>query len=85
MNCLRNENYVVKYACPGKEQASEIINKLIPKILETCPKKLKPKWFEGKKLYRFKNGSEIHVRGTDNKQHEKLRGGECHMGIVDEA
>lgn len=84
--CLQIPNAVVKYACPEKAQAEEIVNDIIPNfILNDCPDYLKPKWMEQKKAYHFPNGSKIQIAGTNKDKGNKLRGGRANLCIVDEA
>lgn len=83
--CVRHPNSIVKFISPTKLQISTIIRPLLKKLLEDCPEELKPE-FRGKEyIYYFPNGSEIQLAGTDSGHAEKLRGGDSHICIVDEA
>jgi hypothetical protein len=62
-----------------------IIKPIMRIILEDCPEDLKPEFKEQDKVYRFPNGSEIQIAGTDNGNAENLRGGYSHLCILDEA
>ena len=83
--CLKRSNAVVKYAFPKQNSANKMLKPVMRKVLEDCPKHLKPVWMTAEKCYRFPNGSEIQISGTDNGNIENLRGGDSHLNIVDEA
>lgn len=83
--CVSKKNSIVKYICPKQKQGQSNITENMHFILEDCPAELKPEWKEQKKQYEFPNGSVIQVAGTDNGNHENLRGGRADMCIVDEA
>jgi hypothetical protein len=83
--CLKHPNTIVKYACPKQKMVSSIIRPIIRDILEDCPKHLKPEWKTAEKIYEFKNGSQIHIAGTDNENAESLRGARADFAILDES
>lgn len=83
--CLQRPNVIVKYACPKQRMVSTIIRPIIREILEDCPEHLKPDWKTAEKVYVFKNGSEIHIAGTDNESAESLRGTAADFAILDES
>jgi len=83
--CLKIPNAVVKYACPTQSMVRTIIRPIMRKILEDCPEDLKPEWMSQEKVYKFKNGSEIQVAGTDAGNADNLRGGSAQLCIIDEA
>lgn len=85
MVCAKTPNAIVKYICPKQKMVQTIIKPIMRIILSDCPEKLKPEWKENAKMYVFPNGSEIHLAGTDNKNHENIRGGYANLCIVDEA
>lgn len=61
------------------------ITPIFNSLLEDCPKDLRPH-FNGKdNIYEFPNGSQIQLAGTDSGNAEKIRGGNAHLCIVDEA
>jgi hypothetical protein len=62
-----------------------IISPLIREIIEDCPKSLRPTFKSQENKYKFNNGSEIHLAGTDNGHVESIRGSKAHLCIVDEA
>jgi hypothetical protein len=83
--CLSIPNAIVKYACPQQRMVTTIIKPIMREILKDCPKDLTPQWLAQEKIYRFPNGSEIQIAGTDAGNAENLRGGYAHLCIVDEA
>ena len=83
--CLKIPNAIVKYACPQQTMVRTIIRPIMREILQDCPDDLKPEWLAQEKVFRFKNGSEIQIAGTDAGNAENLRGGYAQLCIVDEA
>lgn len=83
--CLKKKNSIVKYVCPRKDQVKKIIEPIMMDILADAPPELKPSYKHNEKVYKFPNGSQIQIAGTDNGHHETLRGGRSDLWIVDEA
>jgi hypothetical protein len=83
--CLQSPNTIVKYAFPKQKTAKKNIVPIMKKILEDCPKHLRPVFMTADLLYKFPNGSEIQMAGTDNGNIENIRGGDSSLNIVDEA
>lgn len=83
--CLKYPNSIVKIVAPTKIQVEQNIRPLIKKIIEDCPKDIKPNYNAKDYIYYFPNGSEIQLAGTDGGHAERLRGADCHLAIVDEA
>lgn len=83
--CLRTPNSIVKFLSPTKTQVDTNVRPIFKKILNDCPDDLKPNYVARQYIYYFKNGSEIQLAGTDNGHAEKLRGGDSHIWMVDEA
>lgn len=87
--CLKHPNSIVKFASPTKDQVEKNLRPLFREILENadapCPEELKPEWHKKDTIYYFFNGSEIQLAGTDKGHGEKLRGGNSHIAIIDEA
>ena len=54
-------------------------------MLEDCPLELRPVYKTQGNVWLFPNGSRINIAGTDGKNYNKLRGGNAHLCIVDEA
>lgn len=83
--CLKNPNTIVKFLSPTKTQVNNNLRPLIRNILEDCPNDLKPEFKIKELIYFFPNGSEIQLAGTDKGHADKLRGGDAHLVIIDEA
>lgn len=90
--CIRHPRSIVKIASPTKEQVEKNMAPLFRDILENpdnadlrCPEDIKPEWRGKSSSYIFPNGSEIHMAGTDKGNGERLRGGNAHIAMVDEA
>ena len=83
--CASKPNQIVKYICPKQKMVKTIIKTIMRKILKDCPEDMRPEFKEADKIFLFPNGSEIQLAGTDNGNHESLRGGESNLCIVDEA
>lgn len=83
--CLQIPGAIVKYAFPKQNMAKKMLVPVMRKILEDCPKDIKPEFMTADKVFRFPNGSEIQISGTDNGNIENLRGGDSHLNILDEA
>lgn len=83
--CLRHPNSIVKFVAPTKLQINNIIRPILKQILEDCPQELKPEIKTKDYIYYFPNGSELQLAGTDSGHAEKIRGGDSHLALVDEA
>jgi hypothetical protein len=81
---LRKPRTIVKFVAPTRLQVQTIVRPLIGKITEDCPKDLIPEFKTQDFIYYFPNGSELQLAGSENKNAEKLRGGECDIAIIDE-
>jgi hypothetical protein len=82
---MQHPNVRVCYAAPTAKAVKKIITPIFNEILSDCPGYLRPKWSAQDQVYRFPNGSEIHIAGTDAERAESLRGQSMHLGICDEA
>jgi hypothetical protein len=83
--CLQKPNTIVKFIAPTQKHVKMIIRPLLKEIFRDCPKDLKPDFRTADNIYRFDNGSEIQLAGTDSGHAENLRGGSSNLCIVDEA
>ncbi len=83
--CLKKPKSIVKMLQPEQKMVRMNIRPIMDKILRDCPDDLRPEYKTQDSIYMFKNGSELQLAGTDNGNHEKLRGGDSHLNIVDEA
>lgn len=83
--CLKNPNIIVKFVAPKAKNIRGIIAPLIREITSDAAKEIRPKFNSRDNTYRFHNGSEIQLAGTDNGHAESLRGIKAHLCIIDEA
>lgn len=83
--CLQKPDSIVKYVFPKQKSAKKNILPIMKAILEDCPKHLRPVFMAADLLYKFPNGSELQMAGSDNGNIENIRGGNSSLNIVDEA
>lgn len=83
--CLKKPKSIVKFFQPEKGQVKTNVQPIMDVILEDCPNDVLPKYDTQSSSYKFANGSVIQLGGTDKGNHEKLRGGDAHLCLVDEA
>lgn len=83
--CLQHPRSIVKFLQPEQKMIRVNIRPLMQEILGDCPEELRPTFKTQDNIYKFPNGSEIQLAGTDNNNHEKLRGGDSNLCIIDEA
>lgn len=83
--CLKNKNIIIKFLAPQTKDIRRIVGPIVKQIIEDCPRDLVPKFHLQDNIWRFPNGSEIQLAGTDNGNAESIRGNKAHMCIVDEA
>lgn len=83
--CIKVPKSIVKFVAPQQKQVKKNIKPIMNMILNDCPKTVRPMYKTNDNIYLFPNGSEIQLAGTDNGNHESIRGGYSHLNIVDEA
>lgn len=83
--CLKQENSIVKFLMPEVKMIRTTLRPIINEIFQDAPKEIIPKFNTQDSIYKFNNGSEIHLAGSDNGNYDKLRGGNSHLCIIDEA
>jgi hypothetical protein len=83
--CLQKPDSIVKYVFPKQKTAKKNILPIMKTILDDCPKHLRPVFMAADLLYKFPNGSELQMAGSDNGNIENIRGGNSSLNIVDEA
>jgi hypothetical protein len=85
MYALQRPGAQIRYAAPTQRMVRKIITPLMRDILEDCPEEMRATWNSQEGVWRFPNGSEIHVAGCDNGGADALRGTSTDLAIVDEA
>lgn len=83
--CLKNPKSIVKFLQPEQKMIRINIRPIMDEILADCPPELRPEFKTQDNIYRFPNKSEIQLAGTDSGNAEKIRGGNAHVCIIDEA
>lgn len=79
---IRFPDSKVKFVCPTQSQMHTVLEEIIPILTEDCPDNLYQKR-HGR--FKFWNGSEIQVGGTDLGGSNRMRGTSTHLAMVDEA
>lgn len=74
----------IRYGCAFLSELEEFILPAFEQILEDCPARMKPIYKSSRKVWKFKNGSEIKLVGLD-KNPNGLRGNAIRIIIIDEA
>lgn len=82
---LQHPGAKICYLAPTAKAVKKIIIPRIKEILSDCPRDLLPDYKVNDQVYKFHNGSEIHIAGTDAERAENLRGQVFHLVICDEA
>jgi len=83
--CLKQKYSIVKFIAPTVKDIKRIVSPLIREITADCPNDLKPTYNTQDHIFRFANGSEIQLAGTENGHAESIRGNKAHLCIIDEA
>lgn len=83
--CLKKPYSIVKFIAPKVKDIKRIISPLVREITADCPEDLKPSFHSQDHIFKFPNGSEIQLAGTDNGHAESIRGNKAHLCIIDEA
>lgn len=83
--CLQKPKQIVKFIQPEQKMIRMNIKPIMDKLFDDAPKNLRPQFKTMDNVYIFPNGSEIQLSGTDNGNEEKMRGGDAHICIIDEA
>ena len=83
--CLKTPNINVALITDTKLHLEGIFEPLFRDILLDCPEDVRPEYNKSKFTFYFKNGSQIHLAGTDAGHAEKLRGKKYKAIFIDEA
>jgi len=82
--CLKHPNSIVKFVASTRAMVAGIVRPLFNEITVDCPKDVLPVFKTKENVYKFHNGSEIQLAGTDNGNADRIRGGNAHLCILDE-
>ncbi len=83
--CIQKPYQIVKFIAPKVKDIRRIIAPLIREICSDAPKEQKPTFKSQESVFRFPNGSEIQLAGTDNGHAESIRGTKANLCVIDEA
>ena len=83
--CLKKPKSIIKFLQPEQKMIRTNLRPIMDEIFADCPPELKPEFKTQDNIYRFPNGSEIQLAGTDGGNAEKIRGGNADFCFVDEA
>lgn len=83
--CLQKPGARVLYIAPTAKQVRTIITPIMRDLLRDCPQGLLPSFTSMDGIWKFPNGSEIHIVGVNNNHADDARGGGADFVIVDEA
>lgn len=83
--CLRKPFSIVKVIAPKVKDIKRVITPLVREITADCPKDLVPAYKTQEHVFKFPNGSEMQLAGTDNGHAESIRGNKADLCIIDEA
>lgn len=83
--CLQRARSRVLYIAPTAKQVRTIITPIMRTLLVDCPHGLRPELNAMDGIWKFPNGSEIHVVGVNNGHADDARGGDADLVILDEA
>lgn len=83
--CIKHPKSVVKFLQPEKNQVKRNVTPIMDRILQDCPNDMRPAYKTQESAFVFPNGSVIQFAGSDGGNHEKLRGDDAHLCLIDEA
>jgi len=83
--CIKQPKSIVKFLQPEQKMVRTNLRPIMEEILDDCPTKLRPQFKTQDNIYKFPNGSEIQLAGTDGGNAEKIRGGNADLCLIDEA
>ena len=84
--CVKFPGSIVKFIQPNTTMLiKNVMDEVFIPVLADCPLELVPTFKEKHNAFYFPNGSKIQLAGTDNKNYDKIRGGSCHLAVIDEA
>lgn len=82
---LRKPNSVIKLVTDTKNHVRTIFQPIFTDLLVDCPVEIMPAYHIQDYCYKFHNGSQIQLAGSDGRHYEKLRGSKTELALVDEA
>lgn len=83
--CIKKPKSIIKFLQPEQKMIRTNLRPIMDEIIVDCPPELLPEFKTQDNIYRFPNGSEIQLAGTDGGNAEKIRGGNADFCFIDEA
>lgn len=83
--CIKFPGSTVQYIQPTKDMIKTNLNPDFERMIDDCPLEIRPVYKTAGNVWEFPNGSRIQLAGTDGKNYNKLRGGNPHLCLIDEA
>jgi hypothetical protein len=75
----------IRYASVTQKAVKKMIHPIMKYIWRRFPNDVRPVWNSQDNVYRFPNGSEMHIAGVNGGHADDLRGTACELALVDEA
>ena len=84
--CILNPKGRVVFGAPTLKHLQEFILPVFDRVLDSCPKGLRPEWIQSLGRYQFPNGAYVTLFGADDKRKaDRGRGPDALLAIFDEA
>jgi hypothetical protein len=81
---LAKENSRILYLSKTTDNVTEIVDQASAVILKECPDTMSPDFSKKDNKFKFKNGSEIRIKGLDNTGPDVIRGVKADLIVLDE-
>lgn len=75
---------MIRCGAPTAKALKKIVLPIMRQIVSDAPEEFCPKWIGQDSVWRFPNGSEIHISGVNEGHADDLRGTASNLSIVDE-
>ena len=82
---FRKSNSQIRYASVTQKAVKKMVHPIFKELFKEVPLKHRPQWNGQDSVYKFPNGSEIHVAGVNGQHSDDLRGTAADLCVVDEA
>lgn len=82
---IRNPGSLIRYVSGSQKSLRKIVGPIFGEILRDCPPELRPSYNSMDSVWRFPNGSEIHLAAANDGHADDSRGQRAHRCYVEEA
>lgn len=82
---IKNPGSLIRFITSSQKALRKIVFPILRDLLKDCPPDLKPKFNTMDGCYKFPNGTELHLHGTDAQQFDSMRGQRTDLAVIDEA